>query len=140
MLAELDFGVDSFQKPKVLSMKDSVAQIILNLFMMRPGTMPSLPDVGIDIRSYLYRLEEDINVEELKKKIFEQCSEVLSFISLGDVQVLVVPHQNQSILLIILPITGMGDEEDEALLMGFSQDENNQLLFNYQFENGLSFN
>jgi hypothetical protein len=137
--SEVDFGVDSFKKPKILNPKESVAQIILNLFMMRPGSMPSMPHIGINIQSYLYKMEEDLNVEGLKQQIFSQCTELLSFISIGDIQVSVVPYEGQYIMLVILPIIGL-DDTDSALLLGFKQDQNNNLLFNYKFENGTVIN
>lgn len=139
-LSEVNFGFDNFQQPKTLSPRDSIAQVILNLFMMRPGNMPSNPDIGIDIRQYMYRLEGDIDVEELKEKIFTQCSELLAFVSIGEIQVLVTPHEGQSILLVILPLVGFDEEDDASLIMGFRNDANNEVLFNYQFEQGKFFN
>lgn len=120
-------------------MKETVAQVILNLFMMRPGNYPSLPHIGINIRQYLYKLEEDIDVNELKEKIFTQCSQLLSFISIGEVKAFVVPHEGQALLIVVIPITGL-DDDDNALVLGFQQDENNELLFNYQFEREQMFN
>lgn len=136
---EVDFGVNNFQQPKVLNAKDSIAQIILNLFMMRPGSMPSLPDIGINIGSYLYMLEGDVDLEEIKTKIFSQCTDLLSFLSIGDIKIFFAPYQGQSMLVVVLPIQGLDDEE-QMLLMGFTKDQNNELLFNYQFEQGQIFN
>jgi hypothetical protein len=136
--SEVDFGFDNFQQPKKLDPKETVAQVILNLFTMRPGSMPSMPHIGINIREYLYKFEEDIDLEELKKKIFTQCTEILSSVSIGDINVFIAPHNGQDILVIIIPLTGIPD--DPALLLGFSKNTENELLFQYQFENGLSFN
>ncbi len=136
---EVDFGVNNFQQPKVLNAKDSIAQIILNLFMMRPGSMPSLPDIGINIGSYLYMLEGDVDLEEIKTKIFSQCTDLLSFLSIGDIKIFFAPYQGQSMLVVVLPIQGLDDDE-QMLLMGFTKDQNNGLLFNYQFEQGQIFN
>jgi hypothetical protein len=137
---ELDFGLDNFQKPKILNAKDSVAQIILNLFMMRPGSMPSMPHIGIDISSYLYMLEGDIDLEDLKTKIFSQCTDLLAFLSLGDIKIFFAPYNGQSVLVVALPIQGLDEKQDEVLLLGFTKDQNNGLLFNYQFEQGQIFN
>jgi hypothetical protein len=107
--------------------------------MMRPGSMPSLPHIGIDIRSYMYKMEDNLDADELKQKIFTQCSDLLSFVSIGDIQVFVAPHEGQSIMIVIIPVSGV-DDQDAALLMGFKQDQNNELLFNYKFEQGNVFN
>lgn len=42
-------------------------------------------------------------------------------------------------LVVVLPIQGLDDDE-QMLLMGFTKDQNNGLLFNYQFEQGQIFN
>lgn len=137
---ELDFGLDNFQKPKILSAKDSIAQIILNLFMMRPGSLPSMPHIGIDIASYMYMLEDTIDLEELKTKIFSQCADLLAFLTLGDIKVFFAPYNGQSVLVVAIPIQGL-DEAEEALLLGFTKDQSGSgLLFNYQFEQGQIFN
>jgi hypothetical protein len=131
---EVGFGVDNFQQPKILSPQETVAQIILNLFTMRPGGYPSLPHIGINIRDYLYSLDDAIDVEGLKEKIYTQCSAIMSFVSIGDVQVLVIPNPNdgQSILLIMIPLIGFSDET--TLLVGFKQGDTNELLFNYELQ------
>ena len=61
---ELTFGIDNFGKQNMLSKSESVAQVLINLLFMRPGQMPSLPHLGINIKQYLYKFEEDIDVTE----------------------------------------------------------------------------
>lgn len=136
---EVDFGFDNFQQPKVLNPKDSIAQVILNLFTMRPGSMPSMPHIGLNIREYLYKLEGEVDVDELKNKIYSQCSELLSFVPIGELQVFFTPYQGTDILVIILPIHGL-DENDDVLLMGFQKSDDSDMLFTYQFEQGNVFN
>ncbi len=132
-IREVDFGVDNFQKPKVLSIKDSIAQLIMNMFLMRPGNMPSLPNVGVDIRKYLYKTENQLDLSELKKKIFDDCSQLLSFVSIGDIQTVIIQHEGQDLLLIHIPLIGL-DDGDESLIMGFQQEQNGSLRIKYQFE------
>lgn len=133
-IKEVDFGLDNFKDPKTLSIKDSIVQILLNLFLMRPGNLPSLPHIGINIREYLYTMDTGFDVEELKKKIYSQATEVLQYVSLGDVQIFSAPYQGEQVLVIMIPVSGLSDE-DETIVMAFMQDENSsELSYNYQFK------
>lgn len=133
---EIQFGLDNFQKPKVLDTKDSLAQLVVNLFLMRPGNMPSLPEAGIDINSYLYKKEADIDIEALKRKIYNQCSELFSYIQIGDVNVAITDYKGDSLLVVVLPLLA----SEETLLLAFKKDtSNNGVVFTYQFEAGQLF-
>jgi len=132
---ELDFGLDNFQQQKVLSGKQSVAKVLLNLLMMRPGNMPSLPHIGVNIKEYMYRLENDINPEELKEKIYNQCSELIPYLVLGEVKVFVANYKGQGVLIINIPILDEG--KNESIIYGFSKDQSGDMIFNVEFENEI---
>ena len=133
---EICFTLDNFQQPRLLSPKETIARMILNLFLLRPGNIPSLPHIGIDIQSYLYRLEDDFDPEEIKEKIYTQCAEIVSFISLGDVKVFVAPLNGQDVLIVAIPIVGF-EEDDSTLLLGFKQNEKNELSVAYEFQKAI---
>jgi hypothetical protein len=128
---EVLFGLDNFHKPKMLSLKDTVAQQIINLLLMRPGNLPSLPHIGINIEQYMYRLQDDFDPEEIKQKIYNQCSELLSYISLGEVQIFITIYKGKDLLIVAIPIVGFG--ETENLLVAFSSSQNDVNVA-YQFE------
>lgn len=128
---EVSFGLDNFKQAKVLSVKDSIAQLIINILMMKPGNYPSLPHIGVNLEKYLYSFEENIDVEGLKRDIFNQCSEAITFISVGDINVFVEEYENRGLLVIVIPITGL--EDDSTLIIGASKDESLQTQLNYQF-------
>lgn len=133
-LKEVDFGLDNFKDPKTLSIKDSIVQILLNLFLMRPGNLPSLPHIGINIREYLYSMDAGFDVEELKQKIYSQATEVLEYVSINDIQIFSAPYKGEQVLVIMLPISGLS-EADETVVMAFMQDENSsELSYNYLFK------
>lgn len=133
MIREITFELNNFREAKVLSYKDTVAQSIINLFFMRPGNIPSLPHVGLDITSYLYKLEDEIDEEEFKQKIYTQCSALSSYITIEEVQMAMIPYEGyDDVLLIILPVNITG--EDELLVIGFAKDFGGQVLSNYQFQ------
>lgn len=143
ILPEVDFGLDNFKQPKVLSKKDSVVQIILSMFFLRPGNYPSMPHIGINISKYLYATEGEIDPEELKQDIFNQCSELMEEISIGDVQVAVVDINGTGTLVVVLPLTGDFDDEGvetNVLTLGFQQSLQGNVLFNFKFVDASAFN
>jgi hypothetical protein len=127
--SELVFGLDNFQRQKVLDSNNSLAQVILNIFFMRPGNLPSLPHIGINITSYLYKFEDELDAEGLKEKIYSQCSELIPYLDIGNIKIFVANYKGNGILMIAIPIIG-GDN----ILYAFTKDSTGNVLFNYDFE------
>lgn len=66
---------DSMYKPKVASTFEMGIDIILTLLMMKPGQYPSLPELGIDIESYLFEYSDDKKLPaQIKDKLMHQCN------------------------------------------------------------------
>ena len=129
---EIVFGVDNFGKQKELSEAETIAQMLLNLFLMRPGQLPSLPHIGMDIRKFLYKFEEDINTDQIRDEIVSQCSALLPYISVQQIQVLLVPFNNETILYILIPLTILVDNGG-TLIYGFKKSNTSSAVsFNYK--------
>ena len=45
---------DSMYKPKVISSFEMIVNSILTILFMKPGQYPSIPELGINIESYLF--------------------------------------------------------------------------------------
>lgn len=66
---------DSMYKPKVISSFELAVNTILTLLLMKPGQYPSVPDLGIDIESYLFEYTDDEKVPMIiKNKLNDQCN------------------------------------------------------------------
>lgn len=132
---EVSWGSDDFNKPVELSRKDSIAQIVLNLFLLRPGNYPSMPHIGLNIRQYMYQQVTDVIQEEIKQNIVDQCSEIISDVKVADIRVVNVPDkEGQGVLIILIPLE-IEDSKDNVLVYGFQVDTaKQQLLYNYQFD------
>ena len=128
---EILFALDNFQKPKLLSIEETVAQQIINLLLMRPGNLPGLPHVGVNIEQYLYKTQDQLDAEEIKQKIHSQCSELMSYISLGEVQIFVTTYEGKDLLIVAIPLSGL--DQDQTLILGFSSTQN-EISVAYQFE------
>lgn len=123
-IREVGFGVDDFNRPMVLSETESIKQIVMNVLTGKPGNIPSLPDIGIDIRRYIEYVDpESIDSQELKRLIHDQLSTVLSFDQVGDIVVVSTTLEGQSVLIINIPITSNSDSEIQVAA-GFSVNGN----------------
>ena len=123
------FGTDSMGRPKVLSSFQIGVNAVLTLLFMKPGQFPSIPDLGIDIDSYLHEYSDDENIPiEIKEKLTEQCNR-LDIIGLKINVSLEHMEDNKDALLI--DITGTeslcyGNETDHVII-GISYDKLNRL-------------
>lgn len=128
---EIDFELDNFGEQKIYDSAESLAKTLLNLFFLKPGSLPSLPHIGINITQYLYNLDDGIDVDELKNKIYNQCPELIPHLIIRNVQTFVSKYKNQSILIISIPIEING--ENKTILYGFGRDDKGNLIFNFEF-------
>jgi hypothetical protein len=132
-IREVDFGEDNFGDPMVLSQGDSIAQQIINILYMRPGQMPSMPHLGINIRKYMHQFFDEFDKEELKNDIIFQCREIIPYIDFDNINILTTDLEKQPTLLITIPIL---IDEGDTLVLGF-RDYADDLTFNYQFQSAL---
>lgn len=130
-IREVGFGLDDMQNPKVLSEKDSLKQIMYNIFVSRPGTYPSQPNLGINIRDYLYRFEDDIDTEGLKAKIFMNCVDLFKIINKDDIVITTVNYKGVGMLLIAIPFML---ESKQSLLLSFGLNGDNNILYGFKVE------
>lgn len=118
--SEVNFGEDNFKNQNVLNAEDSITQLLLNLLFMKPGHFPSQPGLGIDIKSYLYRNSDSIDVEDLKTAIYNQCSPLMPYLDFDEMVLTVIPYHGQSSLLLIIPFTV--EKTKKEIVIGFAKD------------------
>ena len=99
--AETSLEINSFDKPTELNDVSAWSQLMLNLIFLRPGTYPSLPEMGVGIEEYQYDFLEDA-ISELSAKITEQQQKYLPDVPLAGVQISKMEHEGQPILVIQL--------------------------------------
>ena len=134
---ELNFGLDSFGKQSAMTQAQSIAQMLINLFLMRPGQLPSLPHIGMDIRQYMYKFEEELDVSNIKNQISEQCPDILPYIDANNMQIILVPYNNDSILYFFIPLS-VDIAENTAISIGFKKNNvSNEITFNYKINNNV---
>lgn len=129
---EVGFGKDNFSKPKVLSKKDSIVQIIKHILFLKPGQLPSLPFIGVDIMRYINPMIDDDDLQNISERIVAQCYTVAPHLDISGVIVRSMMYKERPVLVIVIPINV--DDESETLMIGVSKDTNGRVLFNYEFD------
>ena len=137
--SELSFGLDNFKNQKTLNQVETLTQLLVNILMLKPGQMPSLPHLGMNIKQYIYKSQEEINTALIKNELRKQCSTITPYINMDNIQVLVLPYENESILYINIPFSVLVEgAENQTLLMGLKkQRTSNEVTFNYKVTNTI---
>lgn len=67
------FELNEFSQPRLRSEIEVIKNTILFVLFAQPGQYPSLPFIGLDIKTMLYSFYDEFSVNDLKDKIIEQC-------------------------------------------------------------------
>lgn len=103
-LREPAFGLDNFGKPKVLKNTEAFATTVLMILFGKPGFLPSLPDVGMNIQQYANTFFDEIDADSLKAQLVYQCSLVSEYIDTGTLDIRKVMNGDEGVLLFIIPM------------------------------------
>ena len=98
--------------------------------------MPSMPHIGINIKKYLYKMDDELDVSQLKAELAKQCSEIMPYLDTNNMALTIQEYKGQPMLLIIIPITI--ENETSTLIAGLqtsSKDDN--VKFSYTFDTSL---
>ena len=123
------FGVNNFQRPKVLSITQTYANNLLTILLGKPGFYPSQPTLGMDISQYLYKYIDDINVNEIKSKLINQCNEFMPEIESGEFEIYKTEYSGRPMLLFRLPI--VIDNKTLAMALGITINEKGEMIYNF---------
>lgn len=136
MINEVTFGTNNFGNPKVLSSKDSIAQLFKNILFLVPGQLPSMPHVGINIRKYLTAHVEDEDLSTLKEDIAYQCADLIPYLDLSGMVITPLTYNNRSTIFIMIPVNV--DDSGDSLLIGIHKNDDGKVIFNYKFDDALT--
>ena len=105
---ELGLSTNVFNKATEYKGKTAWFQLILNLIFLRPGTYPSIPNMGVGIQDYEYEFLDDVK-DNIQAAIQEQVKTFLPDIPLENVEVTNVDYNGKSILLIAISLNDNGE-------------------------------
>lgn len=123
------FGVNSYNKPKVLSPLESLVRNILMVLFGKPGFYPSIPDLGMDITKYLYMFEDEIDTGSIKDELVAQCSEFLPEVESGTFDVTLTHQNGRIVLLFKLPV--IIDDRMSSVVLGVTTNSKGELVYQY---------
>lgn len=130
----VSFEFDKYNKPKLLSLKDSIASDIINAIIMKPGNLPSRPTEGVDFFDMIAYQEEDASLGEIiQARIESTCGQLPggAYIMATDVSTQeTVDGDLVALLLIKLSIPK--EEKDSILGVALSK-SNDAVKFNFDY-------
>lgn len=137
--------VDGLYKPRVISTFELAVNAILTLLVMKPGQYPSIPELGIDIESYLFEYADDQMIPaKIKEKLQNQCNRLditgldydVYIDQLNDgTNALVITIQGTDVTY----VNGKRENRPIKLLVGISYDKLNQVYVRKRYiEKGAS--
>lgn len=104
---ELGLSTNVFNKATEYQGKTAWFQLILNLIFLRPGTYPSIPNMGVGLQDYEYEYIDDVK-DNIRNKIEEQINLFLPDVPLTSVEVTSVEYEGKTILLIVISLEDNG--------------------------------
>lgn len=104
---ELGLSTNVFNKATEYQGKTAWFQLILNLIFLRPGTYPSIPNMGVGLQDYEYEYIDDVK-DSIRNKIEEQVNLFLPDVPLASVEVTSVEYEGKTILLIVISLEDNG--------------------------------
>ena len=116
---ELQLAVNSFDNPTELSGIQAWSQLMLHLIFLRPGTYPTLPEMGVDIESYQYDFIDEA-VPALISAITRQQQTYLPDIPLSEVTVVPQTIQGEVVLFIALTFDTASGQARSAIAINAS--------------------
>ena len=136
---DVGLGKDNFQKSMIFNETDSLANYILNILLMRPGNIPSMPELGINIGQYIQpNLQQELDSELIKGLIVSNCESLLPYLTADEIVVsLMRDEYGKDILLIKLPlVTDIRSKVQKDIYYAFYRNTLNELEFNFLVDDG----
>ena len=128
---------DDFQKSTIYNRHQSLVNYILNILLMKPGNLPTMPELGVDITKYIKNIMNEIlDPSQLQGLIASNCKDMLPFIDENRIFVANdIVHEGKSYLIISIPLLEEVEEQTSiTAYYAFYRDELNKLHFNFQIE------
>jgi hypothetical protein len=120
---------DSMYKPKVISTFEMCINSVLTLLFMKPGQYPSIPDLGIDIESYLHEYADDPSIPaQIKSALQDQCNRI----EITGIQIdCYIDKMNDGTNVLVVELKGNDKlsygSEGSRVIIGISYDKLNRL-------------
>ena len=81
------FGTNFFGVPKTYTETETLARNILAVLFGKPGSYPTMPNLGMDIPTLVMTMYDDIDEDDLANQLVDNCSEFSEVVTNGDFEV-----------------------------------------------------
>lgn len=125
------FGVNSFAKPKLLTVTQSMGMALYTVLMNRPGFLPSMPNCGMDIHTMLYSFFDEIDTDSLLTEIGNQCPALQDYITNNTLQCKKTVINEQPALVFGMSYTVEG--VTNRLVFTFRTTPEGEVIYDYYF-------
>lgn len=133
---DLTFELNEFHQPRIRSEIELIKNIILFILFSKPGQYPSLPTIGLNIEDKLYSHYDEIDEDELKNDLIEQCNVLSDAFNSSMIGIKKYIYQNHPSLIIHIqgietfPSNYMKDQRTNVnkYLIGITFDELNKII------------
>lgn len=137
-----DIGLDkdNFQKSRIFNETDSLVNYILNILVMRPGNIPGMPELGVNIGQYVHPgMQGKIDVNQIKGLILSNCEQLMPYLIADKMVVAIVKDQYGKDVLLIKIAVGVEQDsrQQKDIYYAFYRNELNELEFNFLVDNDL---
>lgn len=134
---DLTFELNEFHNPKIRSEVEMIKNVILFILFSKPGQYPSLPTLGLNLEERLYSFYDELDVDELKNEIIDQCNILKFYFNSSMIGIKKYIYQDKPSLIIHIegketfPKGYMRDERKDAskYLIGITLNDLNQMIY-----------
>ena len=137
---DIGLGKDNFQKSKIFNETDSLVNYILNILLMKPGNMPSMPELGVNIGQYIQpNMQQELDAEFIKGLIVSNCEDLLPYLTADELIVAIMQDgYGRDVLIIKIPlIVNEASRSEQDIYYAFYRNELNELEFNFLIDDEM---
>ena len=129
---DVSFGFNKYKEPDLKSLKESVANSIVNACFMVPGNLPGMPTVGVNIKQYFYKEESELSADKITADVQYACGKLISGASIIAVDFSVQKTTyGDYVFLLIIKVNF--PEDGDQLLGVMMRQEDNRVKFNFEY-------
>lgn len=118
------FGLNGFGRPKICSESETLAKGILNVLLSKPGSYPSIPNLGMNISQMVFLPFDDIDTSAIKTELVQHCSYFADVVQNGAFQVTKLEATDdlgQKVPLLVFEIPTIIKTVGKRLLIGIKK-------------------
>lgn len=107
MKREFFLTYDNYKNCKSVSELKGVAQLINTLLLLKPGTYPNSPEMGINIKKYQFELIDEQRKDEIRDEIIDQIRKYIMSSAIVQLSLNVFEHEGNMIMGLAFSISSI---------------------------------